>query len=309
MAETTTMGVRAEDGENVIAHLYANKAPRQLVVIAGAFAVKQSYYARFAHHLADLGLAVVSVDYRGIGRSRPADLRQMKAGAMDWVADLDAAVEGARVHYPDLPLTVVAHSFGGQVLPLTRFAGEVTTTVALGTQFAHPTMWTGRDRLRMELIFRALIPAFTSVYGYLPSWSGIGEDTPAAVSREWARWCRSPGYLLEHVPEAVEAYGAFTSPVEAWAIADDDYAPHEGVRRYAQALPHAEVVAVKADDFGLETLGHFGPFRPSAERLWTRVAQRLEAPFMGQTRPAAPPPSATSAPPPPRAGRRCRSAT
>ena len=271
----TRLEVQAADGQTVVTRIYPGPAPRSVVLIAGAFAVPQRYYARYANDLASRGHAVVTVDYRGLGESRPAQMRGFSATAMDWVRDLEAAVAAAQAKFPNLPLEVVAHSFGGQVVPLARFAGEVTRMTTLGTQFVNADVWTGRQRWQMAAIFNILIPVVSRIFGYLPGWTGIGEDTPAEVAREWAQWCRSPRYLLDHVPQAEDAYAAFGAPVTAIAITDDDYAPSVGVRLYAQWLPRAEVEVIEPTDLGLRAVGHFGPFRPRAKVLWDRVAAGL----------------------------------
>lgn len=273
--QVTTNEVRV-DGQTVITRLFRGPAPRSLVLVAGAFAVRQRFYSRYAEDLASRGHAVLTVDYRGLGESRPARLRGCGASALDWLRDLEAAVATARRELPDLPLSVVAHSFGGQVLPLSAFADQITRTITIGTQFVRPEVWRGAARLRMAATFGLLIPVVSRVYGYLPGWTGIGEDTPGVAAREWARWCRSPRYLLDHVPGAEAAYAAFRSPVTAVAITDDDYAPLAGVRTYAAALPDATVEIVAPADVGLDELGHFGPFRPSARALWDRMADALE---------------------------------
>ena len=292
MTATTSMGARAADGAVVSARLFAPEQPAgatHLVLLAGAFAVRQRYYARFARDLVERGLAVVTVDYRGVGESRhsmppgsgrrarsgKAPMRQHPARATDWVLDLDAAVHAARHHIPDAPLVVVGHSFGGQVLPLMAHADEISRVVTVGTQFAHPSLWQGWERVRMETILRAAIPGLVATAGYLPGWSGIGEDVPGRVAADWARWCRSRRYLLDHVDGAEQAFSAFTAPVEAIAVTDDDYAPPAGVELYASFLPNSEVSRIAPEDLGLSTLGHFGPFRPDARVLWEQVAAAL----------------------------------
>jgi len=148
----------------------------------------------------------------------------------------------------------------------------------VGTQFAHPSHWQGADRWRMAWIFRAAIPALTSLTGTLPGWSGIGEDVPGGVAADWARWCRSRRYLLDHVDGAPQAFAAFRAPVDALAIDDDDYAPLTGVEVYASHLPGARVEAITPAELGLSTLGHFGPFRPDAHALWDRMIDALTEP-------------------------------
>lgn len=274
--ETLRIDARAADGQVVAARLHRGAEPSRLVLVAGAYAVPRRFYDRFAGYLAEKGLAAVTVDYRHLGESRSGSLRGVEARATDWIRDLDAAVSAAREHHPDLPLSVAAHSFGGQVTPLLDCAGQVESMVTVGTMFAHPRHWSGVDRLRMELVFRVAIPGLSRALGYLPGWSGIGEDVPPHIARDWARWCRSRDYLLDHVDGARERYAAFDVPVHAWAVTDDTYAPLPGVQAFAGHLPRATVRTLSPDEIGLTRLGHFGPLRPAARTLWDWILDDLE---------------------------------
>jgi predicted alpha/beta hydrolase len=55
----------APDGQPLAATLYASDDPKAVVVIAGATAVPQGFYRRFAESLAARGSTAVTFDYRG----------------------------------------------------------------------------------------------------------------------------------------------------------------------------------------------------------------------------------------------------
>ena len=59
--------------------------------------VRQDYYADFAAWLARQGYVALTLDYRGMGASRPHDkrrsLRGFDADLFDWADDIDAAIE------------------------------------------------------------------------------------------------------------------------------------------------------------------------------------------------------------------------
>lgn len=276
MIDVDDLDMAADDDVQVRGRLYLPEAPRSVVVLAGALAVPQRFYGRYARDLAGRGHAVLTVDYRGIGRSRGDGVRGHPARAMDWLRDLDAALATARERFPDLPLSVVAHSFGGQVLPLSAHADALCHVVTVGTQFALPRYWSGALRLQRSLLFSTVLPGAALVFGYVPGWTGIGEDLPPGVAIDWARWCRTPDYLLPHVPGAYDAYAAFRTPIDAYAIGDDDYAPETGVRAWAGFLQGAQVHRLEPGDIGLDALGHFAPFKPQAIKLWDRIAAHLD---------------------------------
>jgi len=74
-------------------------APRAAVVVAPAMAVPARFYARFAAYLAESGAAALTIDYRGIGGSRPKSLRGFPSSFHDWgEKDLAGAVEIGRAH-------------------------------------------------------------------------------------------------------------------------------------------------------------------------------------------------------------------
>src|SRR5436305_14705977 len=80
--------------------------PRVMVLIAGAMAVRASYYAELAGYIASQGAVALIVDYRGIGASRPPGrLQELKASFHDWgVADLAGAADWLGQRFPALPL-------------------------------------------------------------------------------------------------------------------------------------------------------------------------------------------------------------
>ncbi|HZS67031.1 MAG TPA: alpha/beta hydrolase, partial [Burkholderiales bacterium] len=80
--------LRAADGHALGATVYGNGDRAALVMPATG--VPQSYYAKYASHLAERGFTVLTFDYRGIGRSRKGDVRGSSARMRDW-ALLDAA--------------------------------------------------------------------------------------------------------------------------------------------------------------------------------------------------------------------------
>jgi predicted alpha/beta hydrolase len=120
------------------------------------------------------------------------------------------------------------------------------------------------------------MPVLTSLCGYFPSHRlGLGEDLPAGVAREWARWCRSPAYMDDYLGHA-----AFTSPMLALSFADDSFAPRRAVealhRQYrAAAIEHRHVAP---SDYGATRIGHFGFFKPGIPGLWKETTDWLARP-------------------------------
>ena len=87
----------ALDGYPLTATLYHAPQPRAQLVIAGATGVPQGFYRRFAEYAAQRGFSTLTLDYRGIGQSKPDTLRGFKMDYLDWAhLDLAAAVDQHR---------------------------------------------------------------------------------------------------------------------------------------------------------------------------------------------------------------------
>jgi predicted alpha/beta hydrolase len=111
----------------------------------------------------------------------------------------------------------------------------------------------------------------TGSLGYLPGWTGMGEDLPAGVAKEWAAWCQSPEYVMGAKPDARSRFAAFDRPVLFYSFTDDDYAPRPAVEALVSALSGAEIThrRLRPVDVGDQPIGHFGFFRKQfAESLW-----------------------------------------
>ncbi len=83
------------------------------LIVAGATGVPQRFYSRFAQFAADQGLEVWTLDYRGIGLSRPERLQDLRMNYLDW-ARLDlAALLDHVARMGNEPIWMVGHSYGG----------------------------------------------------------------------------------------------------------------------------------------------------------------------------------------------------
>ena len=133
----------------------ATRHVEQVVLICSAMGVRQSYYYDFAEFVAEQKCAVITFDYRGVGSSAPASLRGFSADLEDWgVRDITAMIDMARREFPEAPLSVVAHSVGGQIFGLAPNSGEVRDVLAVGAQSGYWRHWTGASRWRVWLLWR-----------------------------------------------------------------------------------------------------------------------------------------------------------
>jgi predicted alpha/beta hydrolase len=267
----------ASDGYQLGAALFGSGG--KPVLIMPATGVPQSYYAKFAAYLAERGFTVLTFDYRGIGRSRHTDIRKITARMRDWaLLDAAAAFRFFSKSGSD-PISVVGHSFGGQALGLLPEPERIAGALFVGAQSGYWRNWPALGRLWVWPVTHLGLDALTGLLGYFPgSRLGFGEDLPAGVATEWASWCRHPRYLVGAL--GVEAaYARVRSPLRAYAISDDAFAPLSAVAALAALYPNSrwETRRVAPRELGVKSIGHFGFFRERfRDSLWRETADWLE---------------------------------
>lgn len=260
--------IAAADGFQVAASEYVpNGPPRAVVVISAATGVRRRYYDRFAQYLASRGFAVVTYDYRGVGDSAPRSLRGFRASMRDWgELDQPAVVAHARAWQPQAPLMVVGHSVGGQIFGLLRDSPRVSRALLVAAQHNYYGLWRAQERYVLWGLWTLLMPAASRAFGYFPSMAlGLGENLPRGVALEWARWCRSPGALVQAIGgDARERFTRYHGPLLALSFSDDNkFAPRDAVDGLLDFYVNArrEHRHFSPADLGAREIGHFGFFR------------------------------------------------
>ena len=276
----------AADGFALGVRHYEPAGPaRGTIVIHGATAVPQRFYAPLASWLAARSLRVVTYDYRGIGDSRAGSLRRLDADFDDW-ATLDARAVHAHARALDDRIAAVGHSFGGHLIGLVDELRELSGMALVGSQLPYYRHWPSPlARARMALLWRVAVPSLTALFGYLPGGAGLGTDLPAGVARQWARWCMAPGYLVAEHPEARERFARFDRPLLLYSLTDDDYAPPAAVDQLERALSGAPLqhLRLSPSEVGLGPIGHFGFFRRRfADALWPGLYDFLARALAGE---------------------------
>ena len=273
----------APDGSRLAAVEYAPiETMRGAVVIVGAMAVPQAYYADLARWLAERGWRVVTFDYRGNGRSAPPTLKGFETDILTWAReDVHAALEHARAGAAGLPVVWIGHSLGGQILAMTpgneSLAAAVTVASGVGDwrRNAYPL------RFYSWLLWFVIVPVATALCGYFPGrrLRMVG-DLPLGVIRQWSRWCRHPEYAVGVEGDAMrERYRRVALPLLSLSFTDDEYMSESNVAVLHGFYANARRVMrrLKPADAGLARIGHFGFFRRGpGERLWPGMLAWIE---------------------------------
>ena len=237
--------------------------PDAAVLIAGAMGVRASYYDSFAAFVAEQGAAALTVDYRGIGESRPeGSLRGFHATFHDWgERDLAGALDFLEHRFPGLPLLWIGHSAGAQLMGLVP-EPEVRAALFIASGTAYWNSYRGLARAVMGALFHGVIPLVASAAGYLPMRAvRQGEDVPLGVALEWSRWGRDSRYVRSYAdPRGGLGYTRYSGPLLSLSIDDDAYAPPTASAHLLSLYTRArkEQRIVRSDG---RLTGHFGFFR------------------------------------------------
>ena len=268
----------------IAATLWQAQGARAVVLVHPATAVTQRYYEAFAHYLHGLGLHVLTYDYRGTGRSRPADLRRCTVTMAEWMEDDNGAVtRWAAARFPGLPLLAVGHSVGGHAIALSSATGLLTAGVLVAAHAGVTRTVRGAvERARVWCVMRLLAPVLCNLLGYMPGRRiGLGEDLPRTVMLQWSRWTTLPGYFLDDpAMEARQRMARVQVPLLVLGFDDDPWANPRAIGILVQPLVNARVERrqVAPRDVGLPAIGHMGFFRRQcAHTLWPQVADWLLA--------------------------------
>lgn len=267
--------IPTQRGRALGARLHTPDRPVASVIVHGATAVPQRFYAAFAETMAELGLAVLTYDYRGIGLSVDRPCRDDPVTMADWIDDAAAAQTWLAERYPALPLLGIGHSFGGQIGAAVQASRPTDAMLLVGAQSGYYRSFPAGERERLWLTWRVGVPALTRVFGCVPRWAGLGEALPAGVAQQWARWCLSPDYFVSELPQLAERIATYQGRVLALSFTDDEFAPRQNVqwlnRRFSAAqLEHRHLAPSMV---GLAAIGHFGLFRKQAKHaLWPLAA-------------------------------------
>ncbi|WP_298974654.1 alpha/beta fold hydrolase [uncultured Roseobacter sp.] len=267
--------IKTEDGAELSGTLYKPPfKPRAALVLNGATGVPQTYYNAFAYWAAaERGVAVLTYDYRGMGRSANGSMRASRATMSDWgLRDNLAARAHLRRAVPDVPLWVMGHSLGAMMLPMQADVSGIDRVIGVGAGLVHHVDHPWPYRGLALFFWYGLPPVMSRLLGYMPGrFLGFGADMPAAAFAEWRRWCTTPGVFAGAVTQSLPKpdWSRSGAPVRLMSFTDDDLVPEPCTQRLARLYGgQAEVQRIAPADHGLRRVGHISAFARRNDALW-----------------------------------------
>ena len=265
------------------------------VLIVPAMGVPQRFYADFAEWLVSQGHAVMSFDYRGVGESRPAQmkgsLRGLQADINTWAEqDTSAALAwlDARVS-EQTPIHWLGHSLGGQIFGMVPNRDRVSRVVTIGVGTGYWLRNAAKARAYVWWLWFVVAPLAMKLHGYFPGkrLRKVG-DLPLGVMQQWRRACLNRDYLVGVGGEKMRAdYAAITTPILSLSFTDDEYmsARNTADMHAFYATAPRDMRRIAPQDIGVKRIGHFGFFRQKfSATLWPQVTQWLAPPLRESAR-------------------------
>ncbi len=275
----------ARDGYALSGLIVAPHAPRAALLISPGTGFPKAFYLKFAQYAASRGYAALVYDYRGMGDSAPPSLRGFPAKMSDWGRlDMPAALDALATAAPGVPISIVGHSAGAQLVGLMPNADCVAKVAGIAASVGYWRWQPMPFRLVAVTLWFLYGPFCVATLGYVPDgklWQGLA--LPPGVFREWRRWCRDVRYFGVDFdgPLRERHFDSVRADFRVFAFTDDPIGNPEAVpallRYYSNAATSIEWIAPR--DVGAPSIGHHGFFYSRfRETLWKRVVDWLDAP-------------------------------
>ncbi len=273
--------IPALDGVRLAGTFFEPKGrTRGSVLLLSGTGIPRRFYAPFADHLASRGLATLTLDYRGIGDSRPARWRGFEATKQDWgKKDFSGGFEWLEQTVPHGPRLVFGHSVGGQLLGMMDRPQAIDGVATFGTSFGYWRQMDGAYGWFVGGLWYVGIPLLTRLFGYMPSSSlGLGEDLPAGVAQEWARWGRRSDYFTSELADH-PGFASLRAPWLALYATDDQVATPANAQPMLALYPNATTRVEQLDpaEHGHRSIGHLSFFSRHKSDLWPIASDWLVA--------------------------------
>ena len=202
MALCSSIQIIASDGIVIAATLLSptDKEVRAVIQFHSGTVIRKEFYLKFCSYLCDCGYIVILFDYRGVGASRPVNLRGFKASISDWgQKDATSVLNWIRNKYPDTPIHLLAHSMGGQLMGLMPNWAEFDKITVLASSVGNWNRFSPAYKRKAKWSSLLLFPITLPLFGYAPGIFGLGQDWPKEVALEWSEISRRELLISEYM--------------------------------------------------------------------------------------------------------------
>ncbi len=257
-------------------------APKGVIQFHAGTVMRKEYYLKFGKYLSEQGYVVVLFDYRGVGASRPANLKGYAASISDWgLYDATAVLNWIKKEYPDLPVHLFAHSMGGQILGLMSNWSLFDKITVVASSSGNWNNFKPSYRRKISLSSNMFFPINLKLFGYVPGRFGLGHDWPRGVAEDWWRNSQQNSLMADYMNRKLENtfYKEVDKRITAIFFADDHMATPLTIPNFQKSFPNSNVTTrlIEPSEYNFESIGHFGLFKKwSQGKLWEDMLKTLE---------------------------------
>ncbi|MCO5233226.1 MAG: alpha/beta hydrolase [Chitinophagales bacterium] len=252
------------------------------VLIAPATGIRRRFYKDFAIFLAEHGYGVLTYSNQGIGESLKGALQSCPSSLVSWgEIDQTAALEALKNEFPNLPLHLIGHSAGGQLIGLMKNCMELCSIFNYACSSGSIRNMKRPYQLKAYLFMNFFIPVNNYFWGYTNSpLLNMGEPLPKKVASQWSKWCNGSGYVKMEFNQEVQQhfYDQLHIP-SLWVNAsDDDIAIDINVDDMTQVFTQLQIerLHLHPQKEGFEAIGHMKFFSKSHQELWNYALNWLD---------------------------------
>ncbi|BAP33061.1 alpha/beta hydrolase fold protein [Chryseobacterium sp. StRB126] len=270
-----------EDHASLTAHLFQpEKNNGKLLLMNSATGVKQQVYFSFAKYFAEQGFTVITYDYRGIGLSKPENMKGFHGSMRIWGSkDYKTLTTYIKNKFPEHRKFCLGHSVGALILGMNKDSEMFEELIFVGTQNAFVGNLRLKTKIEAYLGFGIVQPLTTSLLGYFPAnWFGLGESLPKNCAYDWRTLIlnkKSTNRLLEKIDDYSKN---LTQKVFVVRAEDDVWLTEKGVlsllnNTYPNLKPTYRLV--KTTESEKKEIGHVNFFRNYNHKLWDIILNEL----------------------------------
>jgi predicted alpha/beta hydrolase len=276
--------IQASDGYRLSALLgLPPKISMGTIVISAATGIRKEFYINFARYLIDNGYGVLLYDYRGIGESAPADMKNSAIYMHEWgTHDMNAVLNYLVTDRHVTDVIWLGHSIGAQLVGLLENKQHVRKVVSINAAVGYWGYFPYPMKIVVWLLWHIIGPLLIKVYGYgMMKKIGWGENLPRNTILEWRSWCMSKTYYMDFLKSKIHSdrFYNFTTPITAIYMSDDFIANDKTAPLMMDFFPNAPRRLVKLDvrKYTEHKVGHTGIFRKRFEFiLWPWLLRMIQ---------------------------------
>jgi len=245
--------------------------------------IPQKVYSNLAIYLTQYGYVTVTFDYRGIGNSKPKNLKGFEAKIEDWgILDMTSIFDWIISEFPNEKKIIIGHSMGGQLVGLMDNYQKIDKLVLIASSTGYWKDMSSPYKWLMPPLWFLFVPLTTFIYGYANAKKiRQGENLPKGVAIQWRNWCINPNYFDEHFQKSNTSlfFDKLRIPLKSIQIKDDPIANEitsNKILKYYK-IANIEIEKISPEQLGVKKIGHTGFFsRQFKDTLWKNLKTDIE---------------------------------